>query len=152
MENLRFTAYCGLFCADCIPGNKELFHTVKKLEHLLEQSAFAHYAVYKSQKSGIFAKYGNFLRVLREIKRLECTGSCYDGPVSDLGCTPDCPIRACVREKGFEGCWDCPDHSECDKLAEYKEFHPGLEQNLATIRNLGVQNWIPYRGKHYRWS
>lgn len=151
-EGRKYTAYCGLYCRDCIPGNKHLYEQVKELEDTLEKINFKEYAKFKSKKSAVFNDYDRFVDVLKEIKKLECTGSCYEGPQSVLGCTLDCKIRSCVIERGYEGCWECEENQTCDKLLKHKEFHPGVEKNLEMISKHGVENWMDKRGKHYKWS
>lgn len=151
-EGRKYTAYCGLYCRDCIPGNKHLFEIVTKLETTLEEVKFKEYANFKSKKSEVFNYYNKFIDVLKEIKKLECSGSCYEGPHSLLGCTLNCRIRMCVMEKEYEGCWECEESKKCDKLHKHKDFHPGVARNLEMIKVYGVEDWIENRGKHYKWS
>jgi hypothetical protein len=148
----KITAYCGLCCADCIPGNKELFKATRRLQEIIEETGLAKYASFKAAKSGVFNNFDIFLQVLHEINRLECSGSCFEGPISDLGCKSDCEIRSCVLEHKLNGCWECKSSKNCGKLTELKAFHPGLENNLEAIKQHGLDNWLKYRGKHYKWS
>ena len=37
-ESRKATAYCGLYCGDCIPGNKELFKTAERLQEIIEET------------------------------------------------------------------------------------------------------------------
>jgi len=39
-ENRKYTAYCGLYCKDCIPSNSELFTLIDKLADLLDNLGF----------------------------------------------------------------------------------------------------------------
>lgn len=148
----KITAYCGLYCGDCIPGNRELFKTTRRLREIIEETGLAKYANFKAEKSDTFNNFDIFFQVLQEINRLECTGSCFEGPNSDLGCTPNCEIRVCVLEHKLNGCWECNSSKDCKKLTELKAFHPGLEKNLEAIKKYGLDNWPKYRGKHYTWS
>jgi hypothetical protein len=146
------TTFCGISCNDCIPGNKELFSTIRKLEKILKNIGFEKYASFKAQKSNIFNEYNIFDQVLNEIRRLECSGSCYEGPESELGCNSNCEIRKCVLEKDLDGCWDCEQSNVCEKLSDMKKFHPSITQNLEAIKEHGIENWFDHRGKHYEWS
>ena len=148
----RATAYCGLCCLDCIPACRRLFEAVRELREVLDELDFSQYAAVKAKRSEAFAKYGAFAEVLAEIEKLGCTGSCYEGPHSELGCTPNCEVRSCVVGKGLGGCWACDEHHDCSLLAPLKRFHPGLESNLETIRRLGIEGWLGERGRHYTWS
>lgn len=144
-KNKKYTAYCGLYCLDCIPSNKELFESLNELEILLEDIEFDKYAELKSKTNETFNDYSKFLYVLEEMKKLECTALCTEG-----GCKEDCKIRECVKEKQYEGCWECDDFNECELLDYLKGIHP-IEHNLKMIKEYGVENWADKRGKHYNW-
>ena len=58
------TAYCGLYCGDCIPGNKRLYALVSELQELLTETGFAHYAAFKTNKVPAFKDYDAFINVL----------------------------------------------------------------------------------------
>lgn len=150
-ENRRYTAFCGLYCRDCIPSNKNLFRTVEQLEQLLADLHVEKYAAHQAKKSQVFNDYGKFIEVLKEIKKLECKVPCYEGPSSEMGCRWDCKVRSCVVDKQLPGCWDCSGFLNCDLLSPLKEFHPGLEHNLQLIRDYGIDDWIELRQKHYNW-
>ena len=150
-QDRKFTAFCGLYCLDCIPSKRRLFRLVGELRETLEELGFDRYAELKSRRIETFSDYPRFLEVLKEIGRLECTVPCYEGPCSQTGCAPDCKVRACVLDREYEGCWECDDFRGCERLESLKDVHPGLEHNLETIKKYGVENWSDRRGKHYRW-
>jgi hypothetical protein len=124
----RNTAYCGLYCLDCIPSNKKLFHLLSELEKNLEDLNFENYAKLKSNRSRIFYDYPVFINVLREIKKLECSSSCRDGPSSTLGCRKNCAIRLCATGKGYEGCWQCDNYKKCQILSDLEINHPYIKK------------------------
>ena len=47
MNDKKYTAYCGLYCLDCIPSNIRLFEILNELEKLLEEVKFDKYAELK---------------------------------------------------------------------------------------------------------
>ncbi len=153
-EEERLTAYCGLYCRDCIPSRKELYALVKQLEGLLSELHFDLYAelkagqTYWSQANEAFAKYPDFLEVLKAIKGLECPSVCREGG----GYKGDrCEIKKCAIAKGFKGCWECDGYQSCALLEPMKKFHPHLEEHLTLIKTKGVENWSKQRKGHYRW-
>ncbi|MBN2039715.1 MAG: DUF3795 domain-containing protein [Spirochaetes bacterium] len=152
MSNREITAYCGLYCGDCIPSKKHLYKLANELDDLLTELKFENYAELKSKRSRTFDKYNDFIEVLREIKKLKCEPFCYNGPVSELGCASDCAVRTCVLSKQINGCWECAENRDCSRLIYLKDFHPGLRHNLEMIREHGIDNWIEKRGKHYPWD
>ena len=145
MTNKKYTAYCGLYCLDCIPSNKKLFQTLEELEDLLEEIKFDKYAKLKSKTNETFKAYPKFREVLNEMKKLECVTLCTEG-----GCKEECKVRKCVKEKNFEGCWECDGFKDCELLEYLKEIH-SIEHNLEMIRKYGIDSWADKRGKHYKW-
>lgn len=141
----KYTAYCGLYCLDCIPSNERLFYLLNELESLLEDVNFDKYAELKSKSNETFNYYPKFIEVLYEMKKLECTSVC-----SEDGCKEDCKIIECVKEKQYEGCWECDNFKDCKLLDHLKRIHP-IEHNLEMIREYGVDNWADKRGTHYNW-
>lgn len=147
----KYTAYCGLYCKDCIPGNHKLFEAIENFEKISAESGLEKYVDFKSKRNPVFRQYSVFTNFLGELKKIKCSGSCVEGPESELGCTKDCKIRACVLERNFNGCWDCDSFENCELILRHATFHPGLLHNLKTIKNEGIENWIEDRGKHYTW-
>ncbi|HEY3273707.1 MAG TPA: DUF3795 domain-containing protein [Methanocella sp.] len=143
----RYTAYCGLYCKDCIPSNERLFATVDSLDALLEEVRFENYAALKAKGLPVFADYVTFKSVLRELKTLRCKALCTEG-----GCKENCRIRGCVMEKGIRGCWLCEKFEACELHESLKSYHPALVHNLLMIKSYGPDDWSDKRGKHYRWS
>ncbi len=143
--NKKYTAYCGLYCLDCIPSNIRLFEILNELEKLLEEVKFDKYAGLKSKTNETFNDYSKFIEVLQEMKKLECKALCTEG-----GCKEDCKIRECVKEKKYEGCWECDDFKDCELLDYLKGIH-SIEHNLEMIREFGINNWADKREKHYKW-
>jgi len=152
MNNPTHTALCGLYCRDCIPGNDRIYALVEELLREFAATGFANYAAFKAKRSAVFAEFPAAERVLREILRLKCSGSCREGPVSDLGCAVDCPIRKCVLDRKLEGCWQCGERGTCEHIKRSSAFHPGLRENLEAIAKYGMERWSEHRGRHYNWS
>ena len=100
-NNRNCTAYCGLYCKDCIPSNSELFTLIDKLTDLLDSLGFEHYANFKSMRIKEFQNYETFRRLLTEMRKLKCETDCFEGPVSEYGCNKNCEIRKCAIEKGI---------------------------------------------------
>lgn len=152
MDARKLTAYCGLCCLDCIPNNRRLLNLVRELAEVLDEVGFETYAAHKARREPIFHNYQQFREVLDAIPRIECSGSCYEGPISEIGCARDCAIRQCAISHNLAGCWECDENRNCENLRGCKEFHPHLEANLRIIREHGIDNWLDKRGKHYWWQ
>ncbi len=152
MDNRKYTGLCGLYCRDCIPGNQRLYALIEELLREFEATGFANYATYKARRSPLLSQFPNVEPVLREILRLKCSGSCLEGPRSELGCATDCSIRKCVIERKLSGCWECAERMNCERIKAMASFHPGIYANLDAIAKYGMDSWVERRGKHYHWS
>ncbi len=147
MDDRRFTAYCGLYCKDCIPSDEALFKALGELKQRLDETGFDEYARLMAGSDPKFNDYPAFREVLGEIEKLKCAKFCRDG-----GCETGCHIRTCAVEKGFDGCWECADFHGCNLLVPLKDVHPSLENNLEMVREHGIDGWSGRRGKHSKWS
>lgn len=145
VNNNKYTAYCGLYCLDCIPSDERFFDLIKEFDNHLKDLKFAEYAELKSRSNPLFKNFPKFQEVLTEMKKLECKALCTQG-----GCKEDCEIRKCVKEKKYDGCWDCLENKNCELLQPLKEIH-SIEHNLEMIKNYRSDDWIKYRRKHYKW-
>ncbi len=144
----KYTAYCGLYCGDCIPFNQPLFDTAEKLREELQKQQFDKYVGLKAKENPVLNDYETFVRVLSSLIELRCRKICREN-----GGKPDCKIRDCAREKGVEGCWECSDFEGCELLKPLSGYHGDtLKNNLRLIKKYGIENWADKRGKHYVWN
>ncbi len=154
-EDSVLTTYCGLYCKDCIPSQKELYSLASRFEELLGELHFDKYAELKagqpywSESNSVFKSYPEFIRVLQAIRGLECRSLCREGGGWKGG---RCPVRNCALEKSIMGCWECPDYKTCKHLEPLLKFHPNLAYHLELIRSEGIDNWAASRKGHYPWS
>lgn len=147
-ESERNTAYCGLYCADCIPSDRAFFASVRGLQQRLRELGFEHYAALKARGNQVFENYAVFNDVLAAIGRLECPRSCREG-----GGSPNCRVRKCCLSKSYAGCWECASFRECELLQPLRDFHgENINHNLEMIRRDGIAGWSGERGKHYPWT
>ena len=152
MDNRKYTGLCGVYCRDCIPGNQRLYALIEDLLREFEVTGFDNYAAYKARRSPLLSQFPKLEPVLREILKLKCSGSCVEGPRSELGCAIDCPLRKCVVERKLSGCWECAERLSCERIKAMASFHPGIYANLNAIAEYGMDSWVERRGRHYHWS
>lgn len=155
LNDKALTAYCGLYCRDCIPSHKELFTTTAHLEDILNSLNFDKYATLKAGQTywakvnKAFKSYPAFIQVLQAIRGLECKTTCREGGGWKEG---RCEVRNCAIEKKLAGCWECTDYKTCKLLEPLLKFHPNLLYHLELIKTEGVENWSRKRKGHYPWS
>jgi len=148
-QEIELTAYCGLYCGDCIRHRSKFEDLARDLGNELQKVRFDKYAEAKSASVRGFGNYEEFRDVLDAMVKLKCDAPCRAG---GDGCLQPCEIKACVQLKGLEGCWQCDEFEGCGKF-EFLEPICGdtPQQNLRKIKEYGLDGWAQYRGKYYAW-
>lgn len=70
-------------------------------------------------------------------EHINCMGCRTEG-VKYLYCTELCPVRKCVREKGFKTCADCSEIDACSMVGQIFNNVPDARNNLKSS-NLAVE-------------
>jgi len=139
-EYESLVAYCGLCCLDCqgytgkIP---DLARDLRKELRSYKYDKFAHFLA--NQGFGkVFKDYDTCYEVLGAMVKFRCKKGCKNG-----GGPPFCKIRACCQKKGFNGCWDCLEFEQCEKLDFLKPVHNDSHiKNLKMIKSKGIKKFI----------
>jgi len=152
-KEIELTAYCGLYCGDCIRYRSKAADLARDLLSELQNTGFGKYAEVKSSsvnKAEELKHYQECCKVLAAIVELQCNESCRVGG----GCpTFSCTIVNCCQKKGFEGCWQCGEFENCKDFESLKPFHGDAPlQNLRKIKALGLDKWAQHRNKFYVWQ
>jgi len=150
MDPKNETAYCGIYCADCIRYKNEFTKHASQLKDELKKIEFDKYAEIKTPFGANFERYNEFIEVLYALANAQCEKPCRVGG----GCSGiPCKIMECCISKGFEGCWDCTELDECEKFDILQPRCGEMpKNNIRTIKKHGVQNWIELRDKFYIWQ
>ena len=136
-ENL--VAYCGLYCKDCHGHNGKIPDLARDLRKELRQNRydlFAHFiSTYSFGKD--FKNYDECYKVLGAMVKFRCSKGCRNG-----GGSPFCKIRKCVQKKELDGCWECDEFIDCDKLKFLENVHGDAHiKNLKKIKKEGKENF-----------
>lgn len=149
MRERDLTAYCGLYCGDCIRYQSRSSDLAKQLLKELGRQQFSEYAKLKSTNRKEFEHYDLIVFGLEAISELECELPCRLG---GDGCEGSCEIIKCIKDNTFEGCWECDSFEKCEKLDFLKPFHGNAPiNNLRIINALGIDKWAKHREKCYPW-
>ncbi|AKB78818.1 hypothetical protein MSHOH_2335 [Methanosarcina horonobensis HB-1 = JCM 15518] len=144
------TAYCGLYCADCIHFRNKHSELAGQLKESLEDADFQSYANVKSPFGSEFQHYDSFLIVLEALMNHSCSEGCRN---SGGYSTEPCQIIPCCREKGYEGCWECGIFETCEKFESLKpRCGASVMHNLREIRENGFKGWSKLRKPIYNWQ
>ena len=148
-EDSQLTAYCGIYCGDCIRYRSKAANLASELCAELERLDFEKYAKVKSSSVKELARYREAMSVLAAIARLRCEEPCRLG---GGGCGQPCDIKGCAQSKDIEGCWECDAFEECRQFDFLEPFHGDTpKQNLRAIRRHGIDKWATHREKLYPW-
>ncbi len=149
MKEEDLTAYCGLYCGDCIRYQCRASDLARDLLKEFEKQQFSEYARIKRSHMPEFEHYESMIRALKAVSEIKCETPCRLG---GDGCGGSCEIVNCVKDNSFRGCWECAEFEACKKLHFLKPFHGDTPlRNLRKIKELGVESWTKYREKCYPW-
>jgi len=150
MKELEKTAYCGIYCTDCIRFRNAYSATAGKLKELLDSSEFHKYAEVKTSFGSEFEKYPEFMDVLEGLIDAQCEQTCRVGG----GCSGvPCEIMKCAQLKNYEGCWQCEEIEGCDKFVFLEPRCGNMpKNNLKKISEAGMEDWAELRDRFYKWQ
>lgn len=146
----ELTAYCGLYCGDCVRYKSKAADLARDLENELQRVEFHRYAAVKNAAVEELGHYAECLQVLDAMARLKCSASCRAG---GDGCSQPCEIKRCVESKNLGGCWQCDEFERCEKFDFLKRYHGDAPQkNLRKIKRYGLGEWAQHREGFFSWS
>jgi hypothetical protein len=170
----KYVCPCGLTCCDCLFYKSEIYETAIKLKQLIKDSqldifltilskneankAIANHLGEDENKFGkyfeAFKKLPDFFSVLESIINIQCKKTCVEsGGCSMCGNTKECETVKCVKQKGYNGCWECNDHENCDKLIfQKRSYGETIEGNFKIIKEDGIDSLQSRSNKYYEWQ
>lgn len=152
-KNKNLTAYCGLYCGDCLSHQGKIAKLANDLMSELNKWKFYKYAALKELKMPEFKNYNRFQKLLAGLTKLHCRNGCrgkVDSP--HAGNLPNCRIKKCAQKLKLNGCWECDKLDKCKKLRVLASVHgKAAINNLRKIKRLGIKRWFKIREKHYAW-
>lgn len=138
--DLNNIAYCGLYWVECPNHTGIIADSARDLRKELRKYRFDKTAESLSTLSFFkeFKNYPECYEVLSAMVKLRCRKTCRNG-----GGNPFCKIRICCERKEIEGCWECDDFEECEKLKFLETNHGKAHiKNLKIIRKKGIEEFI----------
>jgi hypothetical protein len=129
---LELAAYCGLYCGACDIYQQRIGKSGNELKRVIDAYNFGDIA---NQVPGL-EEYDSFYKTLNTLITFfgQCP-ACQKG-----GGPPQCPIRQCCKEKGYQTCAECSSFP-CEKLKPLSEGYPQLHDNLKEIKEIGLEKW-----------
>ena len=151
-QDIELTAYCGLYCGDCLRYHSKASNLAGVLLNEFQTKDYGRYADAKSKSINSVKELAYFetcCQVLKAVTALNCDEPCRIGD----GCKQfSCSIVKCIREKGYQGCWECDKYEHCERFASLKSFHGDNNiHNLRMIAKYGLDKWANNRSTFYIW-
>lgn len=150
MSTDKDTAYCGIYCPDCLRHKNNYSEHAICLKKVLEEIDFNKYAEIDTPFGANYKNYKEFKEVLDTLINSQCNSPCRVGG----GCSGiPCKIMECCTSKNYEGCWECAEFEECDKFdILLPRCGDSPKRNLRIIKSKGVQKWASLRNQLYIWQ
>ena len=150
-EEARLTAYCGLYCGDCLRFRSQAAELSRDLLAELKSMQFERYAKVKKAAVKELEHYNECIDVLDAIVKLGCDTPCQLG---GEGCSnKPCEVKICAQAKKLNGCWECDIFETCDKFDFLIPVHGDTTKgNLRKIREYGPDGWAKHRNRFYPWK
>jgi hypothetical protein len=128
------TSYCGLYCPGCEIHQGKVTERVEGLKRILTSYKIGGRQDSLSEEEPAFKHYDKFEQVLEGIKGTfgSCVG-CRNG-----GGIPDCKVRSCATDRGYQTCLDCIKMESCSELKSRSWALPALRK----IRDEGYASWL----------
>ena len=114
---------CGISCALCDLGNGTVAECAGKVKDYLQNYGVSQWAPLVPGGSEV-----DFDRLFKSLDWVSSSIGC-------LGCEkgggpPDCTIRSCTKERGYDICSECPDLSGCGNFEWLGESGGALKDKL----------------------
>ena len=115
---------CGITCGTCDLGNGTVAETALKLNNYLKMYGVSSWGEQVPGWSDIdFESLNNSLDWIQTYTR--CFG-CEQG-----GGPPDCAIKSCAKDKGYELCSQCSELDDCTKFDWLGDYGQKLKKTLT---------------------
>jgi len=170
----KYICPCGLICTDCLFYKPEIYDNAKKLRNgiknsqldiflksITESKSWKIIADHFSEERINFGKYfeafnnfQDFMNALEGFDKLQCKSTCREtGGCSMGGTLHKCEAVKCVKSKGYEGCWDCPENEDCHKLNFVKKVYgETIKENFKIMKEQGCHAIKSQGNKYYAWQ
>lgn len=125
---------CGIVCAACDLGNGTVAETALKLLEYLKMYAVSSWA--PAVPGGGDVDFDRLDQALNWVQTYTRCFGCGQG-----GGPPDCAIRNCSKERGYELCSECPDLEGCDKF-DWLQKPDYFKDNLRKSKDKSKQEII----------
>jgi hypothetical protein len=135
-DRVKFQAGpCGITCATCPLGNGSIAETAKKTLDFVNTYGIKEWAPVVPEGNDL--DWLSFDKTIGWLTKYGVCQGCENG-----GGPPDCVIRSCAQEKGFELCNQCSEVDGCNKFEWLGDYAATLRQKLKKNRGKSKEEWV----------
>jgi hypothetical protein len=136
---------CGIFCSACPLGSGTVAESAKRTKQFIMDCKIPEWSPFVPEGGGI--DWAQVDRGLDWMTRYACCAGCERG-----GGPPDCTIRICAREKGYELCSSCTDLDSCTKFDWLKDQGSQMRDALRENRGRSKKEYIAAMAGKMPWD
>lgn len=136
MDRIRDQAGpCGVVCASCPLGNGTVAESASRTKKHIVECQIPMWSPFIP--GGETIDWTAVDRGLEWMEKNACCAGCANG-----GGPPDCTIRICARERGYDLCSSCSDLDSCTKFEWLKEHGSRLKETLKECQGMTRAEYI----------
>ena len=170
----KYICPCGLVCTDCLFYKPEIYESAEKLRDTIKDSQLDVFltSISESQSWKVIADHLNgeqsdfekyfsaftnfkqFINTLEALTQLQCKSTCREtGGCSVGGKVHKCEAAKCVESNGYDGCWECTERNQCEKLFFVKKVYGAtIGETFSSMKSEGSEGVTPYGNNYYAWQ
>ncbi|OPY53332.1 MAG: hypothetical protein A4E49_01439 [Methanosaeta sp. PtaU1.Bin112] len=136
---------CGIICVSCPLGSGAVAESAGQTRKHISDCKIPMWSPFVP--GGEIIDWTAVDRGLDWMEKYAVCAGCGNG-----GGPPDCTIRICARERGYELCSFCPDLDGCAKFEWLQEHGIQLKEMLKESRGLSRGEYIKKMSKQMPWK
>ena len=144
-NQINMVAYCGVFCKECPANIKQIAfyaHELKGEIDNYESKRIIHQLKSLDEELNTIGNFKVFYEILKYLEKFKCNSPC-----RECGGNPRCEVGKCCKNKALNGCWECIEFDQCDKLIDLKEsLGKSFLEDIRILREQGVDSFLEKKG------
>lgn len=126
---------CGIICGSCPLGSGAVAKTAGQTKKSIVDWQIPTWS--PSVPGGEAIDWASVDRALSWMEAYARCAGCENG-----GGPPDCTIRICARERGYDLCGSCEELEECTRFEWLREHGQQIKERLMQCRGLSKEEYV----------